>query len=119
MDLVLSKLEKDAFTVFKLFQNKYLKVNSKKPCPLTRPHNFLHIDVGRGQLSNRKYEELLGILLGHKWTFQDPLLKIVQKINQKIHILAITSKSMPQKKLRSTMKALVTICILPTNLDIS
>ena len=30
MDLVLSKLEKDAFTVFTLFQNKYLKAGSRK-----------------------------------------------------------------------------------------
>ena len=35
MDLVLSKLEKDASTVFRWFQNNYLKVNSEKSHLLT------------------------------------------------------------------------------------
>ena len=38
---------------------------------------------GGDQRSSRKYEELLGILIDHKWTFEDYLLNIVQKINQK------------------------------------
>ena len=38
---------------------------------------------GGDQLSSREYEELLGILIDHKWTFDDYLLNIVQKINQK------------------------------------
>ena len=37
----------------------------------------------RDQLSSRKYEELLGILIDHKWTFEDHLLNIAQKINKK------------------------------------
>ena len=40
-----------------------------------------------------------------------------QKINQKVHILARIPKSMPQKKLKSTIKALVTICTSFTNLS--
>ena len=58
------------------------------------------------------------MLIDHQWIFEDPLLGIVQKITQKIHILAITSKYMPQKNLRSTMKTLVTILISSPNLDI-
>ena len=34
------------------------------------------------QLSSRKYEELLGMLIDHKCTFEDQLLNIAQKINQ-------------------------------------
>ena len=61
------------------------------------------------QLSSRKYEELLGIRINHKWIFEDHLLDIVQKNNQKIQILARASKYKHQKKLRSTMKILVSI----------
>ena len=39
-----------------------------------------------------KYEELLVIVTDHKWTFEDHLLNIVQRINQKTHILANISK---------------------------
>ena len=70
-----------------------------------------------GQVSSCNYEELLVTLIHHKWTLEDHILNIVQKINQKIHILAKISKWMPQKMLRVIMKALVTICILPTNMD--
>ena len=52
---------------------------------------------GGDQLSRRKYEELLGILIDHKWTFDDHLLDIIQEINQKIHILVKISKYMPQR----------------------
>ena len=47
MDLSLSKLEKDASTVFTSFQDKYLKSNSRKYNLLTRSfNNVLHINVG-------------------------------------------------------------------------
>ena len=46
MDLVLSKLEKDAFTVFTTFQNKYSKAKSRNSHIFTRSVNVLHINVG-------------------------------------------------------------------------
>ena len=45
IDFALSKLGKDVFTDFTLFQNKYLKANIK-PHLLTRSNNVLHINVG-------------------------------------------------------------------------
>ena len=70
MDLVLSKREKDAFTVLTSFQKKYLKANSKKSHLLTRSDNVLHINIRGDQFSSRKYEELLGMLSGYsKITF--------------------------------------------------
>ena len=107
MDLVSSKLEKDVYTVFTWFQNNYLKANGGKPHVLTTSDNFQHINVGGNQLSSSKYEELLGILIDHKLTFENHLLNIVQKVNQKLHALAIISKCMPQKKLRIIRKAFV------------
>ena len=55
MDLVLSKLEKDAFTVFTTFQNKYSKAKSRKSHIFTRSDNVLQINVGGNQPSSRKY----------------------------------------------------------------
>ena len=37
------------------------------------------------QLSSSQYEELVGILVDHKLTFENQLLNIIQKNNQKIH----------------------------------
>ena len=68
----------------------------------------MQINFGGNQLSSSKYEELLGILLDNKLTFENRLLNIVNKVNQKIHALARISKHMSQKKLRITMKAFVT-----------
>ena len=83
MDLVLSKLEKDAITVFTSFQDKYLKVNSRKSNLLRRSDNVLYINVWGNQPSSHKYEELLVILIDHKSTFEDHLLDIVQKLSKK------------------------------------
>ena len=54
MDLVLSKLEKDTSTVFTLFQNNYLKANSRNSHLLTTSDNALHINIGGNQLSSVK-----------------------------------------------------------------
>ena len=105
MDLVLSKLEKGTSTVFTWFQNNYLKANSGKSHLLTTSDNIQRINVRGNQLSSSKSEELLGILIDHKLTFENYLLNIVQKVNQKLHALARISKYMPQKKLRIIIKA--------------
>ena len=105
MDLVLSKFAKDASAAFKWFQNNYLQQKSHL---LTTFDNVMQINFGGNQLSSSKYEELLGILLDNKLTFENCLLNIVNKVNQKIHALARISKQMAQKKLRITMKAFVT-----------
>ena len=59
------------------------------------------------QLNSSKYEELLGVPIDDKLKFENHLLNIVQKVNQKLHALERISKYMPQKKLRITMKAFV------------
>ena len=38
--------------------------------------------LGGNQLSSSKYEELLGILIDHKLTFENHLLNIVQKVTK-------------------------------------
>ena len=42
MNLILSKIKKGAFAVFKSFHNKYVKGNSIKSYLLTRSDNVLH-----------------------------------------------------------------------------
>ena len=84
-----------------------MKANSGKSHLLTTSDNIQHINVGGNQLSSSKSEELLGILIDHKLTFENHLLNIVQKVNQKLHALARISKYMPRKKLRIIMKAFV------------
>ena len=88
IELVLSKLEKDTSAVFTWFQNNYLKANSRKSHLLITSDYIQHINVGEDHLSSSKYEELLGILTDHKLTFENHLLNIVQKVNQKLHALA-------------------------------
>ena len=107
MDFLFCKLERDTSTVFTWFQNNYLKANSRKSHLLTTSDNIQHINVGGNQLSSSKYEELLGILIDHKLTFENHLLNIVQKVNQKLQALARISKYIPRKKLRIIMKAFV------------
>ena len=81
--------------------------NSGKPHLLTTSDNIQRINVKGNQLSSSKSEKLLGILIDHKLTFENYLLNIVQKVNQKLYALARTSKYTPRKKLRIIMKAFV------------
>ena len=118
--LVLSKLEKENFTVFTMLQNSYLKANCEMSHLLTICDNILYVNIGGGegnQLSSRKYEELLGILIDHKLTFKNHLLNFVWKVDQKIHAFARISNDMSQKKLIIAMKAFITsqlvYCYLP------
>ena len=105
MDLVLSKLKKGTSPVFTWFQNNYLKANSGKSHRLITSDNIQNIDGGRNQLNSSKYRKLFDILIDHKLTFENHVLNIAQKLNQKLHVLARISKYMPQKKLRIIMKA--------------
>ena len=89
MEFLLSKLEKDTSAVFMWFWDNYLKANSRKSHLLTTSDYIQHINVGGDQLSSSKYEKLLGILTD--LAFQNHLLNIVQKVNQKLHVLAIIS----------------------------
>ena len=61
MNLVLSKIKKDAFTVFTSFQNKYVKAISRKS--FHKIWQCTAYKYSEDQLSSRKYEELLGIYL--------------------------------------------------------
>ena len=125
MNLILNKLEKDTSAVFTWFKNNYLKANSGKSHPLATSDNIQHINVEGSQLSSSKSEELLGILIDQKLTFENHLLNIIQKVNQKLHALVRISKYMPGKKLKIIMKCheiiiclFITVSIFPTNLDV-
>ena len=110
-DLVLSKLEKENSTVFTMLQTNYLKANCEMSHLLTICDNILYVNVGGGegnQLSSKKYEQLLGILIDHKLTFKNHLLNFVWKVDQKIHAFARISNDMSQKKLIIAMKAFIT-----------
>ena len=114
-------MKKDTSTVFTWFQNNYLKANSGKPYLLTTSDNIQHINVGGGgnQLSSSKYEELLGILIDHKLTFENHLSNIVQKVNQKLHALAREVNASEKAENDHKSIFLFTVFILPTNLDAS
>ena len=85
-----------------------MEANSGKLHLLITSENVLHINVRGNQLISTKYEELLGILIDYKLTFEDHLLNIVQKVNRKMHAFARMAKCIPQKRLRITMETSVT-----------
>ena len=49
-------------------------------------------NVGGNRLSSSRYQELLGVLIDHKLTFENHHLNNVQKVNQKLDALARISK---------------------------
>ena len=106
MDLVLVKLAKDTSSVFTGFQGNYFKAISGKSPILTTSDNINVYKCWGESTQWYKYEDGLGIRIDHKLIFENHLLNIVQKVNQKLHALGRISKYMPQKKVRITMKHL-------------
>ena len=68
-----------------IFMQKILSFNKIWQCPAYK--------CWGDQLSSRKYEELLGILIDHKCTFEDQLLNIVQNINQEYQSTCLKKRS--------------------------
>ena len=73
------------------------------------------------QLISNKYEELLGMLINHKLTFENHILNIVRKVSQKLHALARISKVYASEEAENYNESicLFTVYILPTNLNVS
>ena len=70
MELVLSKLEKDISAVFTWFWDNYLEANSGKS-HLNNTWQCRTYQCRGNQLSNRKYEEVLGVLIDNELTFEN------------------------------------------------
>ena len=106
-DKVIKKLEKDASLLITCSQENGLKLNADKCKLLFFCKQPINIEINE-IIKNSKSENLLGITIDTKLTFNEHINNLCKKANQKLHALARVSSFMCQDKVRLIMKAFIT-----------
>ena len=101
LDDVLDSLEKASLKLFDWFSNNQMKENPGKCHLLTSTTASIAIKIKDNEILNSESEKLLGVTIDHQLNFNNHLQKILEKANQKVHVLArITSyMRIPKRKL--------------------
>ena len=101
LDDVLDSLENASLKLFEWFSNNQMKVNPYKFHLLTSATACIAIKIKINEIPNSESEQLLGVTVDNKLNFNNHLQKILEKANQKVHILARTTPymSIPKRKL--------------------
>ena len=70
------------------FSNYQMKGNPNKCHLLTSATASIAIEIKENKILNSEREKLLGVTIDNKLNFNNHLQKILQKANQKVHVLA-------------------------------
>jgi len=65
----------------------------------------LSLKIGEEEMTERKEEKLLGVIIDKKLTFKSRVAALCKKINQKLQALSQISNFVDREKLRQIMKA--------------
>ena len=99
-------LESESLILFEWFHDNYLKANSGKSHVMLKRGNKQKINVKGSPISDEKIVKLLGVTVDNELSFEPHLNLVCKKVSQKLHTLAMVSKSL-KKRLRVIMKAFI------------
>ena len=108
IDSVIVQLEKDSRTLIEWVSSNVLKANPDKFHLLLSDTdcNFT-LTVDQYEISNSKYEKLLGVTIDNKLNFNEHVSGLCKKASQKLHALARVSPYMNIIKRRTIMNAFI------------
>ena len=102
---VISKLEKDASSLFKWFSDNQMKANPDK-CHLLLNNNSQHqIVIGDVTIKSSDYERLLGIKIDNKLNFNMHVEELCKNASRKLHALSRVTPYMSIPKKRMLLNA--------------
>ena len=78
-------MEKTRVELFEWFSDKQMKANPEKCHFITSESKDLLINVENNQITNSKWEKLLGIKIDHKLTFSARIDEICKRAGQKMN----------------------------------
>ena len=111
LDNIVHKLENDSTIPLKWFANNFMKLNADK-CHLLvlgqRCDDSVTVRTGSANVVNSYEENLLGVQIDSKLSFDNHVSKLCQKASNKLYALARISPYMDQRKLRTLMRAFIT-----------
>ena len=99
-------LESESLILFEWFHDNYLKANNGKSHVMLTRGNKQKINVKGSPISDEKIVKLLGVTVDNELSFETHLNLVCKKVSQKLHTLAMVSKSF-KKRLRVIMKAFI------------
>ena len=107
-ELVINKLDETSSTLFKWFNNNYMKVNSDKSHLLMSGNKKAIANIDNNCIKFENVHELLGITIDSKLTFENVINKICKETSQKLNALSRISFYMTFDKRKIIMKAFIT-----------
>ena len=98
---VLDSLENASIKLFDWFSNNQMKENLDNCHLLTSATASIAIKIKDNEILKSEKEKLLGMTIDKKLSFNNHLQKILEKANQKVHVLARIAPymSIPKRKL--------------------
>ena len=106
-DLVIKKIEHFSEVLFKWFDFNYMKINCGKCQILFSGNDNVSANIDNHSIISENKNELLGIILDSKLSFEDHINNLCKKASQKLNALARIVPYMCLEKRKTVMKAYV------------
>ena len=107
-DLVMKEIRHFAKVLFKWFDFNCMKINSGKSHILFSGNGSVSANIDDNAIISKNKNELLGIILDSKLSFEDHINNFYKKASQKLNALARVALYMCIEKRKTVMKAFVT-----------
>ena len=106
-DLVIKEIERFSEVLFKWFDLNYMKINSGKSHIMFSGNDNVIANIDNHTIISENKNELLGIILDAKLSFEDHINNLRKKASQKLNALARIAPYMCLEKRKTVMKAYV------------
>ena len=106
-DLVIKEIEHFSEVLFKWFDFNYMKINSGKSHILFSGNDNVSANIDNHTIISENKNELLGIILDSKLSFEDHINNLCKKASQKLNALARIAPYMCLEKRKTVMKAYI------------
>ena len=106
-DLVIKEIEHVSEVLFKWFDFNYMKINSGKSHILFSGNDNVIVNIDNHTIISENKNELLGIILDSKLSFEDHINNLCKKASQKLNVLARIAPYMCLEKRKTVMKAYI------------
>ena len=104
---VISRLEIDSALSSKWFHDNYMRLNIDKCHLITNHADEISIKICSSTIHESNQDELLGVIIDNKLTFEDHIRNLCKKVSNKLYALSRISHLLDHEKLRILMRAFI------------
>ena len=104
----INEIEKISNELFDWFSQNHFKANASKSHFFLTPYKNSSISIKNTTIPSSKCETLLGVKIDSELNFEQHILTLCRKANQKVHALNRVANYMSFDKKRNVMKAFIT-----------